>query len=216
MKQVAQAVSKNASFRHHVAAELTQEILNSPEPKDFLIASESQLCRRFGVSRVTIRLALYDLEHKGLIYRRHGKGTFAHGSSTRVHRSLGILIPSSEALKDPGFVEMMRGVLAAITPLHASLVLITTSPVEWQSELAGNLAGVIVVRQDITSEELEIFKKRNLPFLHIREAHLAVEDCDFFDVGRRTAQALNYASLTGEPVGEIKVSGINTDLTREL
>ena len=203
MNQVAKAVSKKAGFRRHVVAELTREILNSPESTDFLIASESQLCRRFGISRVTIRLALYDLEHKGLVYRRHGKGTFAHGSSTRVHRSLGILIPSSEALKDPGFVEMMRGVLAVITPLHASLVLITTSPVERQSELAGNLAGVIVLQQDIPSEELEVFKKRNLPFLHIRKEHLAVKDCDFFEIGQRAAQALNYASLTGEPVGEI-------------
>ncbi len=212
MKQVAWAPSKKPGFRHHVAAELTREILNRPESTDFLIASENQLCRRFGISRVTVRLALSDLEHRGLVYRRHGKGTFAHGSSTRGYRSLGILIHSSEALKHPGFVEIMRGILAAITPLRSSLVVITTSPVEWHSELVGNLAGIIALRQDIPSCELEVFKKRNLPFLHIREAHLSVQDCNFFEIGQRAAQALSCAALTGGPVGEIKIRGINPDL----
>ena len=32
-----------------------------------------------------------DLENRGLIYRKHGKGTFANGHKTRIHRYLGIL-----------------------------------------------------------------------------------------------------------------------------
>jgi DNA-binding FadR family transcriptional regulator len=57
---------------------MTEEILKRSDEQDFLITSEHQLCRQFTVSRVTVRLALGDLEHLGLIYRRHGKGTFAY------------------------------------------------------------------------------------------------------------------------------------------
>ena len=71
---MAQVLFRKPSARRRIADVLAQEILNRPQPEDFAIASDHQLCRRFAVSRVTIRLALGDLEHKGLIYRRHGKG----------------------------------------------------------------------------------------------------------------------------------------------
>lgn len=38
--------------------------------------SERELVQMFNVSRSTVRLALRDLEERGLIYRLHGKGTF--------------------------------------------------------------------------------------------------------------------------------------------
>src|SRR5277367_4580008 len=95
--------------RARLVAAVTEEILNRNEPTSFPIASEHQLCRRFNVSRVTVRLALSDLENRGLIYRKHGKGTFAHGRSTRIHRYLGILMKSPQAAEHRPFAEMLRG-----------------------------------------------------------------------------------------------------------
>lgn len=41
-----------------------------------VLPSEAQLSEHFGVSRVTVRRALQDLEVKGWIERRHRRGTF--------------------------------------------------------------------------------------------------------------------------------------------
>jgi DeoR/GlpR family transcriptional regulator of sugar metabolism len=107
-----------------VVATLTEEILSNLQTTSFLIASEHQLCRRFGVSRVTVRLALGDLENRGLIFRKHGKGTFAHGNSTRVHRRIAVLIKSRESIRSKLVIEIVRGAFTTISTLGSSLALI--------------------------------------------------------------------------------------------
>src|SRR5271170_81772 len=124
--------TKKLTARQGITAVLAREILNNPDPKDFRLASEHQLCGRFAVSRVTIRLALCDLEHRGLIYRRQGRGTFAYGCSGRVHPSLGILIKSPDALKSAPLVEFIRGAQTVMTSFNSCLVLIGTSPLNWR------------------------------------------------------------------------------------
>ena len=40
------------------------------------LLSERELTERFNVSRMTVRLALQELERRGLVYKKHGKGTY--------------------------------------------------------------------------------------------------------------------------------------------
>jgi DNA-binding GntR family transcriptional regulator len=40
------------------------------------IPSENRLCKKYEISRITVRQALFLLEQKGLVYTVHGKGTF--------------------------------------------------------------------------------------------------------------------------------------------
>ncbi len=53
-------------------------------PPDRLIPSEHQLCAEYGVSRITVRKALADLIHEGLLYTVQGKGTFVAARKFRI------------------------------------------------------------------------------------------------------------------------------------
>ena len=201
MNHFVQGGLRKPTARRCIAAILTQEILNNPDPKDFPIASENQLCRRFAVSRVTIRLALGDLEHRGLIYRRHGKGTFAHGCSSRVHLNLGILIKSPDALKCMPLIEFIRGAQTVMMSFSSSLVLIGTSPLDWRAEMTRTMGAVVVMQEGLNPDELNNLKNRNLPFICIPYSQLTSGDIDCFHLGLCAAKALNHAAVTGEPVG---------------
>lgn len=45
------------------------------------LPTEEALCSEFGVSRITVRRALSDLQAQGLVERRHGLGTFVLGDA---------------------------------------------------------------------------------------------------------------------------------------
>jgi len=201
MNHFAQKGLRKPTARRRIVAMLTQEILNNPDPADFPIASECKLCKRFGVSRVTIRLVLIDLEHRGLIYRQHGKGTFAYGCSSRVHPSLGILIKSSDALKCPPIIEFIRGAQTVMTSFNSSLVLLGTSPLNWRGEMTSAMGGVIVMQENLSADELDNLKNRNLSFICIPDSQLANGNTDCFHLGLCAAKALNHAIITGESGG---------------
>jgi DNA-binding LacI/PurR family transcriptional regulator len=156
---------RSTTARARLVTALTKEILSNSEEASFPIASEHQLCRRFSVSRVTVRLALSDLENRGLIYRQHGKGTFAHGRSNRVHRNIGILMKSPQAAEHRPIAEIVRGAQTVVAPLRAAIVLVGMSPEQWRPELASSLSGVIVFPQNVTEGELAILNNRKLPYI---------------------------------------------------
>ncbi len=55
---------------------LRQEITDKKLLPGHKLPSEDELAVRFGVSRMTVRQGLSDLIEEGVIYRRHGVGTF--------------------------------------------------------------------------------------------------------------------------------------------
>jgi GntR family transcriptional regulator len=78
---------------------LTQIVEGRLEP-GAAIPAERELCDSYGVSRITVRHAIHELETSGYIQRRQGKGTFV--SRSRIRREMGRLISFSEELRMQG------------------------------------------------------------------------------------------------------------------
>jgi GntR family transcriptional regulator len=70
------------------------------------IPSEKELCQMYGVSRITVRKALDELERSGHLVRRQGKGTFVTNIS--MEQRLSKFYSFSEELKQRGLQEHCR------------------------------------------------------------------------------------------------------------
>jgi GntR family transcriptional regulator, N-acetylglucosamine utilization regulator len=77
---------------------LRAQIANKTLAPHQQLPSERDLCNEFRVSRMTVRQALAQLEHEGLIYSRVGKGTFV--GEPKIDQQLKTL---------SGFTQEMRG-----------------------------------------------------------------------------------------------------------
>lgn len=88
---------------------LRAAILNGDMPPHSQIASESELQARFSVSRITIRQALSHLENEGLIFKKHGKGSFV--SQPKAFQNVSALEGFAEAMSRMGHEISNRVVL---------------------------------------------------------------------------------------------------------
>jgi GntR family transcriptional regulator len=64
-------------------AEILDTEVKSRGDASYALPSEGELSREFGVSRVTVRQALKQLETRGVIYSEHGRGYFKTASRMR-------------------------------------------------------------------------------------------------------------------------------------
>lgn len=135
-----------------VILDLEKQIKNmKPNTK---LPSERQLLVKYGVSRNTVRLALQDLEERGLIYRLHGKGTFV--SSTFLNQpNIGGMYSFSEELKRTG---------QKASTENQSLVLITPDKnIAAQLNLKPTEKAYKLVRLRLANNEPRIFSTSYLP-----------------------------------------------------
>ena len=100
--------------RHEqISSWLRGEIEGGSFQSDQRLPSESEVCERFGVSRITVRRALQTLESEGLIYRRQGLGSFV--ADRRVNKGLVRLTDFQQDME-------MAGLKASSTVLHRARV----------------------------------------------------------------------------------------------
>ena len=70
-----------------------------------VIPSENKLCQQYDVSRITIRRAMDELVHEGVLYRIKGKGCFVRETSTD---KLSYIYSFTEAVKHQGRIPSKR------------------------------------------------------------------------------------------------------------
>lgn len=80
---------------------LRRSILDGSYPPHSQMPSESRMMERFGVSRITIRQALGDLQKEGLIFKVMGKGSFV--AKPKAFQSLSRLQGFGEAMAPSGY-----------------------------------------------------------------------------------------------------------------
>ena len=80
---------------------LRERILNGTYAPHSQMPSEHELCALFGVSRITVRQALGDLQKEGLVFRLHGKGTFV--SKPKAFQNVTSLQGFAEAMSSMGY-----------------------------------------------------------------------------------------------------------------
>src|SRR4249920_528531 len=83
------------------------------------LPSESALTARHGVSRITVRQALNDLQKEGLIVRVHGKGSFV--SRPQVTQDVTRLQGLSEAMSRDGHEVLNRALSIRDVPATAAV-----------------------------------------------------------------------------------------------
>jgi GntR family transcriptional regulator len=85
---------------------LRERILRGDYRSHAQMPSENEMVRAFGVSRITVRQALTDLQKEGLIFKIHGKGTFV--SKPKATQNLKRLEGFAEAMAGAGHVTFSR------------------------------------------------------------------------------------------------------------
>lgn len=103
---------------HQVESHLKENIGNGTWKAGEAIPPERVLVEQYGVSRITIRQALANLVAAGLLYRKHGKGTFVAGAQDRpITESLANLTGHLEELQLRGLNPQVRVLVLETRPL---------------------------------------------------------------------------------------------------
>ena len=93
---------------------LHDDIVNKVLMPGQRLPSEDELAARFGVSRMTVRQGVSDLIDEGLVYRRHGVGTFV--AQSHIERDHSHLTDFMEFAKEEGIDANNHLLIADILP----------------------------------------------------------------------------------------------------
>ena len=107
------------SLYEQIAHRLLEEIQRGDFEPSGKLPSEAELGERFGVSRVTVRLAVGKLSDDGVVERKQGKGTFV--AAKQVRHGLDALRSFHEALLLQGLKPSMQVISHTLQPVPEAL-----------------------------------------------------------------------------------------------
>lgn len=163
-------VDKKSSIpRHYQVSEKIKEVicLNAFKKGDPL-PSERKLCELFGVSRITIRRAIDDLERVGILEKVWGKGIYVINPPEQISktRKIGIIIWAGETPYHPATMETLRGIAEKLenSGYGFEIIYITEEQIKTADYIKnlnlGTLEGIIITVQEIPEEQLKIIKDK--------------------------------------------------------
>ena len=121
-------LSATARAVHSLRLRLSRETWSAGDR----LPSEPALAKELGVSRVSVRAALAQLENEGLVDRRHGSGTYVNSVRPLI-RSLHLNVGSDELIKTrghtPGISEMSWKQEAADEEIAERLAIDVKTPI---------------------------------------------------------------------------------------
>jgi len=85
---------------------LRRKITSGTYPPGRQLPTERELCRRYGVSIITVRQAILKLVDHGLLYRRRGKGTFV--AEPKLSRDISTIYSFTQDMKRLGLEPSSR------------------------------------------------------------------------------------------------------------
>ena len=109
-----------------VAEKLREYIRSSDAPRSLKLPPEAVIGESMGVSRITVRRALSDLEQEGLIQRTHGRGTFINPNISKIKATITPGQDLHQLIRESGYesrnelisLETVPADLAAIVEVH--------------------------------------------------------------------------------------------------
>jgi GntR family transcriptional regulator len=131
---VALSRAPGTSLHRQLFVILRDQILRGLYPPGAAIPNEEALCTEFGVSRITVRRAVADLESGGYLIKRHGRGTFVSDNlpPARLSATLGLLdslrksanetqaeVLNVETTEPPADIACQLDLVAGVPAIHA-------------------------------------------------------------------------------------------------
>ena len=211
-------VSSRSAYEE-LEKELRRKILRNELESDRAITTETELARRYGISRNTARKALANLEHDGLLRRVQGRGTFVVPPDERpkhapVKRRILLAITDYRHMSPTNAYDrnLISGCLEQAFVGHAELMLADPddlSPKDLLNDFnASRLHGIIWERPLKGQYSLiEEMRDAGIPQVTISRSIVGVP-CVFFDVERSLAETMEF--LAG--IGHHEIAFLDLDM----
>jgi len=189
---------------HYKIRKEIEKFISQGNFKNHRLPAEEELTKKFKVSRGTVRRAMFDLVHQGVLYRVPGKGTFVNPKTLSIER-ITIFSPwrieeEREVMKGT-YVDVLLTELRKVTlKRRYSLVLKNLERKEIEfAEISKESAGIIILNPNRNDREMiNRVSKFSLPCVFIG-ANLERKDLNYVAIDNKGGirKAIEYLVSLG-------------------